>query len=365
MADEPTRVVHVLGRLDIGGAERMLLSLCKSIPIHTARHTVIALSGRSGSLTSAFAEAGVGQELCSMKPPYSFAWRLSRTLHRLRPDVVISHVSLASGVILLVARLTGIPRRVAVFHSDGDGHLPQKRRIYRFLMRLFLRLNATDAVGVTASTLKFGGVSAARRVSSSVIPNAVDLTAFRLADRRQARQELGLCDDGVLLMHAGRAAPEKNRRALPRLLAELGAETQLVLAGASTIDDLDLSNNDPLMKRIHVVGAVAHIGRLLAASNVLVLPSIREGLPLVVLEALASGRPVVATDLPGIRLAAEQLPHIHLVPLGSSPKQYARAVEVVLRTPHTPEEIRLSLAGSRFDLSCALDFWTDLCRRNP
>ena len=76
----------------------------------------------------------------------------------MRPDVVVSHVSLSSAVILLVACLAGVPVRVARMWSEGDGR-PDTRvwRLRRALLRRLLRQVATDVVGVTAAALKLAG----------------------------------------------------------------------------------------------------------------------------------------------------------------------------------------------------------------
>ncbi|HYN95246.1 MAG TPA: glycosyltransferase family 4 protein, partial [Pilimelia sp.] len=75
------------------------------------------------------------------------------------------------------------------------------------------------------------------------------------------------------------------------------------------------------------------VAALMRAATVVLLPSDREGLPGVVLEALAVGTPVVATDLPGTRYIAEQLPGITLVPADADPGHWAAAVRAATPPP--------------------------------
>jgi len=338
----------------------MLLSLAQATAGSGVRHSAVCLSGRSGALTDEFANAGVTESLCGVKPLWSFPVRLRGRLRRMRPDVVVSHVSLASGLVLALAALSGIRVRVALFHSDGDGRaVGGLRRAYRSIMRLLLRLTATHIVGVTPSTLGFAGLATSPR--ALVIPNAVDVDHFAPEDRDSARGALDLPLDADVVLHAGRAAPEKNRQALVPILRCLDDQTHLLMAGADTTEDLNVADGDLVLQRISNHGPVADIRPLLAACDVVLLPSVREGLPMVVLEALAAGRPVVATDLPGLRSIAGTLPDLYLVPSGFDPADFAAAVARVLENRRTPDKIHATVAGSQFDLKRVAERWTRLC----
>lgn len=356
----PTAVVHVMGRLDVGGAERMLLQITRRLVSegHSA-HDVVALSGQRGRLSSDFAAAGVRDVPCGIRPVPTFPLRLWRTFRRLRPDIVVSHVSLASGLVLLLAALAGVRERVAVMHSDGDGRsLSTPRRFYRAGSRRLLMFTATTTLGVTSSTLAFAGRSPC--ADARVVPNAVDLDWFTIRDAESARSGLGIDSQATVLLHIGRAAPEKNRAVLVPCLHALGDDAVLVVSGANAVDDLgDIAD---VRGRIVNAGLVDDVRPLLAAADVLMLPSIREGLPLVVLEAIASGRPVVATDLPGIRAACGDYPDVSLVPLGTTPEGYAESVRVALRSTRSPGQVRASVERSAHDLNRVLEEWRTVCR---
>ncbi|RKT79774.1 glycosyltransferase involved in cell wall biosynthesis [Terracoccus luteus] len=358
--DGPASVVHVMGCLDVGGAERMLLQTTRRLVAEGhSRHTVVALSGRHGRLTGDFAAAGVPDVPCATTPWATFPVRLALTLRRLRPDVVVSHVSLASGLVLLVAAAVGVRRRVAVMHSDGDGRPGSRvRRAYRAVSRVLLRLGATTVVGVTPSTLAFSG----RRPGPTavVLPNAVDLTRFTPEDAGASRRALGLPSSGRVLLHVGRGSPEKNRAALVPLLRELDDDAVLLLAGAADAGDLGPVGDD-VRHRVHDLGLLDDVRPAVAAADVLVLPSVREGLPLVVLEALAAGRPVVASDLPGIRAACGDLDGVTLVAPAAGPAAFAAAVRRTLDDAVPPDRVRATMVGSSHDLERVLEQWRRVC----
>lgn len=357
----PVHALHALGQLEIGGAERMLLSICRSVDPAAVRHSVMALSGRRGRLSTEFEAAGVAELLCSVRPLATFAWRAWRLMRRERPDVVVSHVSLASGVVLLVAALAGVDRRIAVFHSDGDGRPASRaRRAYRGAMRWLLARTATHAVGVTASALEFG-VPTPGRALRTVVPNAVDLVAFVPEPADGARARLGLPAGPLVVAHVGRAAPEKNRASLPRILEQLPPDSALVLAGAESTDDLRMPDDAGLRARVTNLGPVGDVRSVLCAADVVVLPSVREGFPLVVLEALACGRPVVASDLPGLRLVADDLEDLALVPVDAPPEAFARAIEAAAARPRTADEIRATVDAAGFGIDAVARRWESLC----
>jgi glycosyltransferase involved in cell wall biosynthesis len=352
-------IVHVMGQLQTGGAEKMLLNLCEVMPSSRFRQTVISMAGAPGDLSEAFLALGVPEVICRLEPRPRFARRFIRALRGTRPDVLVSHISLASALVLLLGAWARVPRRIAVFHSDGDGK-PQtpRRRIYRAAMRILLRRVATDVVGVTASTLAFSGVTDDR---GTVIPNAVDLRHPLPADRRAAARALGLETYECVIAHVGRGAAEKNRGVLPDVMRRLPERCGLVLAGAEDIADLRLEAQDPLQPRIRNLGTLPTAFPLLAAADVLLLPSVREGLPLVILEALSMGCPVVASNLPGIRELAAVLPGITLVDDPADVAGFASAVEAALRTSDSPADMRRHLVAARYDLASVASRWEDLC----
>jgi glycosyltransferase involved in cell wall biosynthesis len=357
-----TSVVHVMGRLDVGGAERMLLALCRSMPADRFSQSVITLSGLPGRLSSDYERSGVTELPCAIKGNRPFAWRFAQSLKEAKTDVLISHVSLASGALLLIARFSGVPRRVAVFHSDGDSRrVTGVRRVYRWLMRRTLSFAATDIIGVTASTLAFSGIDDKR---SMVIPNSVDLKAFQPLERIRARATLALPNEDVVLAHVGRASPEKNRRVLPSIIASYPEPSILALAGAENDTDLELAPGDPIRQRIADFGIMDDMPILFSAADVMVLPSLREGLPLVILEAISCGCPVVASDLPGIRSVAANLPDVSLVPVGASPADFAEAIQKAISNRRPSVDMRRSLIDASLDLETSVDRWVKVCDPN-
>lgn len=361
------RVLHVIGCLDRGGAETVSLDLCRAVAPTDVEQTFVTVNGFEGSLAGQFRAAGAHVTQCPFDPRRSFAARLWRLLRATRPDVVVSHVSLSSGPILLLARAAGVPVRVARVWSAGDGRRDTRaRRARRALFRRLLRHGATDVVAVTAAALRFARPPRADP-RYRVLYNSVDPTRLAGADRVTARRRWGLPDEATVLVHLGRAAPEKNRPFLVEVhrAAHLRRPgTRLLVAGAGGTADLTGAHpevvDDPT---VVLAGEVADIAPVLAAADVLLLPSLREGLPGVVLEALAAGVPVVASDLPCVREVADQVPGVLPLPLSAGPGRWAEcALTQADTSPAHRAGIIRGLRASPFLLDRSVRAWRELWR---
>jgi glycosyltransferase involved in cell wall biosynthesis len=210
---------------------------------------------------------------------------------------------------------------------------------------------------VRASYIRELGIAPER---IEVIYNSVDLSAFRMgpfspSERKARRGAVGLAES-PLLLNVARHTPQKG---LLDLIAAMdtaplratGARLLLVGLGPDT---------ETIRARVHALGldaAVSLLGRrsdiheLMELSDVFVLPSIYEGLPLALLEALATGLPVVASDLPEIREVTGER-GAYLVPAGQ-PALLAHAIASLVTFPEAgkalAQEGRL-LVETRFDL---------------
>ncbi|MDG4764777.1 glycosyltransferase family 4 protein [Solwaraspora sp. WMMD406] len=365
----PVHVVHVIGTLDRGGAETLSLDMCRAIPADEVRQTFVTMGGREGSLAPRFRAAGADVVEVPQRPAVTFPWRLRRCLRQRRVDVVVSHISLFSAVVLTVAAATGVPVRIARMWSEGDGRRDTvARRLLRAVLRRLLRLVATDIVAVSDAAMAYAG----RRVGMAgcrILYNSVDATRVAGGDRAAARQRWGISPDDVVIGYIGRASPEKNRPFLVDVHRAVRARTEspavrLLIVGPSGVDDVVSAHPDvPDDPTVILGGEVDEIASVLAAADVFVLPSHWEGLPGVVLEALAAGLPVVATNLPCLREASRYVDGLTLVDLSAGPHRWAEEVTRAARsTPADRDRIQGSFVTSPFQTRHAAAQWRSLWR---
>ena len=293
------RVLHVAQPCD-GGVARYLVAACRDQAARGWDVTVACPDG--GRLADDLALAGLARlRWPSVRSPglaaFAEAARLRVLVDRVRPDVVHLHSSKAG----LAGRLGAVPMRVpVVFQPHGwswlavDGALRSASVAWEraAARRTALCLCVSDA---EAQQGRAHGV----RGRYAVVRNGVDLTRFRPADgtaRAEARARLGLPDRVPLAVCVGRLTRQKGQDVLLAAWPEVRQrcpEARLALVGDG---DLRLAP----APGVTFTGALDDVRDWLAAADVFVLPSRWEGLSLSVLEALAVGRAVVVSDIPGL-----------------------------------------------------------------
>lgn len=224
---------------------------------------------------------------------------LSAVVRSIDPTVVHLHSAKAG----LAGRLAIRGRRTTVFQPHAWSFLAAGG-VLGAISRTWERWATrwTDLVVAVSAAEASRGVAAGVSAPVVVTPNGVDLQRWRPRDRARARAELGL-EPGPLALCAGRIAHQKGQDVLVRawpLIRTRVPGARLVLVG-------DGPERQNLMAMggvgVELHGSVDDLAPWYAAADVVVLPSRWEGMALVPLEAMASGRPVVATDVDGVREA--------------------------------------------------------------
>ncbi|HTA90737.1 MAG TPA: glycosyltransferase family 4 protein [Polyangiaceae bacterium] len=221
-----------------------------------------------------------------------------------RIDAVLGSWAYPDGFAAVVlAQMLGVPAVIKLHGSDMNvvAKWPGPRRCLRWALPRAERVVAVSGALVGAAVQL--GVP---RERIDLVPNGIDRTKFKPRDRQQARRELGLPLQGPLLLYVGHVTQAKGAFDLVRAFAaarsRLPASARLVLVGDGAELEACKKLGRELSDAISFVGAERHerIPTWLAACDALALPSWNEGMPNVVLEALASGRRVVATRVGGI-----------------------------------------------------------------
>lgn len=187
-----------------------------------------------------------------------------------------------------------------------------------------------------------------------LVPNGVDLELFQISDRAEARAGLGLHADGPLVLVVGHLIERKDPLlALEAFLAGAPRGARLAFVGRGPLE-AELAAGVAARgagDRVQLVGEKqpAEIAQWLAASNLLLLTSHREGRPNVVLEALAAGRPVVATEAGGTR---EVLPEPRMLATSRNAAGIGEHISALLQDPPQPESLREFVEPLSWERSC-------------
>ncbi len=260
-------------------------------------------------------------------------------------DLIHAHWILPNGYVAArVARATGVPYVVTLHGSDV--FMAERNRLFSALARRALAGAAhvtSCSAELSARLLAVAGEEHASKVV--LVPNGTERSAARAGAGRADAGAAGMPAGCRPVVAVGRLVDKKGFRhlldAAPRILERV-PEARIVLGGGGPLERplREQARRLGIEDAVVFTGALDH-GRaleLLAGAEVVVMPSVRDprgnvdGLPIVVLEAMAAGRPVVASDVSGLPLAIEDGRTGLLVPAGR-PEAIADAVVALLEDP--------------------------------
>lgn len=334
------RALHIITGLGVGGAEQQLRLLLRHLPVDC---DVVTLTN-PGAVADGLMADGVRVVHLGMRGNRDLAAlpRLVRLIRAGRYDLVHTHLYRACLYGRLAARLAGVRAVVATEHSLGDAQM-EGRALTAGVRALYLageRLGSvTVAVSPTvAGRLERWGVPAPR---IEIVPNGIDLARFRFdaARRARTRRRLGLPEGAYVVGGIGRLTAGKRFDVLVRGLARLPDDHWLLLVGGGPEESV-------LRRTAHEAGVADRVlftgerpcipdgspgpdlPSLTAAMDVLASPSPQEAFGLAVVEALASGLPVLYASCPAVEdLPARTTTGARCVRGG--PEAYARAITEV------------------------------------
>lgn len=264
-----------------------------------------------------------------------------------RPDVIVGAFAYPDGfAAVCLGRLLGVPAVVKVHGSDIDV-LPNDKRL-RGPIGWGLQ-QAARVVAVSSQLAEGVRALGVPRDRIDMVLNGVDTKLFRPRNRAAARAELGRPAGRRTLLFVGSLTRDKGILDLLKSFEQLArtqSDVDLVIAGSGVEEPACRKAAERLGDRITMTGYLPHdqLSRWMAACDALVLPSCHEGTPNVVLEALASGRRVVATSVGGIPDVLRDPELGELIPPNDE-AALSSALERVLRRPYDPRRIA-ALAGS-------------------
>ena len=310
------RIAHVISDTNIGGAGRYLLALLPELRPMTGNHSLCP----EGALAAALRSQGM-PELSPAPSECSFSFGLWRwLLHRLEPaDVVHTHASLAAR---LVAKHKGYPV-VLTRHTLGPDLPPGGYKGWQRWLHRWVAVNLSDAVIAVSEACR-------QRLLAEGVPEScvrliyhgIDPTPYLSATRAGWRQRLGLTATEPVLITVARLAPVKGLKFALEAAAILQRDnilTWLFVWQGSELSSLQEQTAALCLgQQVRWLGYQTDIPGLMAAADIKILPSLQEALGLVILEAMAAGLPIVASNVGGIPELVQDGQYGILVPPGTS-----------------------------------------------
>jgi glycosyltransferase involved in cell wall biosynthesis len=335
----PVVLAELAGSAAYGGGERYLELLFDRLD--RARYRTLLICPEPGPFVRRMKERGVETHLIHLAPLFNpiALWRLTRLLAREQVTILQTHGARANFYGRIAGRLAGVPVIISTVHNSLKDYEVRslRRMLYSFLLRLTLPLVHRIICVSDANRRDLIDECPAAEARTQTVYNGVDPSAFPLEpDRQKVRQELGITQ-GPLLVMIARLTEQKGHRYLLQAFPELlNTWPQLccVFVGDGELREQlhRLAVELAVEGSCRFVGVREDIADILAAADVVVLPSLSEGFPFVLLEALAMGCPIVASQVNGIPEMIENHKTGLLVP-ARDPQALAAAIQEVLSDP--------------------------------
>ncbi|MDP1946238.1 MAG: glycosyltransferase family 4 protein [Nitrospirota bacterium] len=345
----PVVVAELAGSASYGGGERYLELLFERLD--RTRYQPLLICPEPGSFVGRMEARGVETHLVHLAPLFNpFAlWRLTRLLVQQRVTILQTHGARSNFYGRIAGRLAGVPVIISTVHNSLKDYevRPLKRWLYMYLLRLTLPLVHRIICVSDSNRRDLIAECSAVAAKTQTVYNGVDPSAFSSQpDRQTVRKELGTTQ-GPVLVTIGRLTEQKGHRyllaALPGLLKTWPQLCCLFVGEGELRDALHHMAIDLGVERAcRFVGVRTDIADILAAGDLFVLPSLSEGFPFVLLEALAMGCPVVASRVNGIPELIEEGKTGLLVP-ARDPQALALAIQKLLSDPAAAS--RMGAAG--------------------
>jgi len=337
------KVLHVIDSLHLGGAQEVVLNLATCGNRRRFSHEVATMHGR-GVYWDRMQVLGI--PLHSLSPHKFFPWyaaSLPALLLRGGFDILHCHLVASNIIAKPLGRLCRVPVVLNHDHTNDDYRANGRARLA--LDTLSNRL-ASHIIAVSDSCRRF--LVERERVPEekiTLVQNAIDLRRYSPAcgTRSEARKALGLPENGTVVAGVGRLNPQKNFSLFVRVAAEVlkrHPQAVFVLAGDGPEEELlrKLAQESRLAERLHFCGYVPDARQVYLSADVVLMPSLFEGLPMSLLEAMAMRVPVVASALDGIAEVVDDGRDGFLVPSGDA-KLFCERVCQLIENPSLAREL--------------------------
>lgn len=295
----PQRILHVVGRMDRAGAETMLMNLYREMDKGRFQFDFVYFTNEVCDFDDEINALGGRIVRISSDNSVSRALKLFGILRQGNWSVVHVHTLFSSGLFLLAAKMAGVPRRIVHAHNTSDENNGSPvGRSYKRLMRWLLSWVPSDylACGTAAGSFMFPG-----RQGVHIIPNAIDIPRFLHSSNERRLGPSPAQPGRVVILQVGRLVPVKNHSLSVKIAAaldEAGVDFKMLFVGAGPEKEAieRLITMHGLESRVHLLGIRKDIPELMRSADIMLMPSLYEGFPVVLVESQAAGLPAIVAS---------------------------------------------------------------------
>lgn len=311
MNAEPIRVLQVVGRMDRGGIETMIMNLYRNIDRTKVQFDFLAHYGREAAYNDEIrAMGGRIYEMPALRDEkHVFFWKFFSYLRALNKffcehreyKIIHGHMTNTAALYLPIAKKYGATCRIV--HSHSTRSKKGLLGILTAFLHKFATKDATDFFSCSEAAEKwFFSDAIIKSGKVHILSNAIDGKRFRFDSmRRKAMREKLDLGDALAIVQVARFRPEKNQAFMLDVLREIlkvNKNAVLIYVGDGPLEEEVKAKATAygVNEQVRFLGDRADVPDILQAADVFVLPSSWEGLPLTVIEAQASGLHCVVSD---------------------------------------------------------------------
>ena len=295
--NKPIRIAQIMGKWVGGGVEAVVMNYYRYIDRNKIQFDFICDEDSTCIPYEEIEKLG-GKVI--LIPPYQKIFKYHKELKRVLKEgkykIVHSHINTLSVFSLFAAKCAGVPIRIAHSHSTTNKK-EKKKNLLKQILRPFSKLFATDYMCCSELSGRWlFGNKEYDKGNVYLLNNAIDLEKFKFDEniRREKRKKLKIDDDTLVIGHIGRFVEQKNHRFLIDIFNEVHKQNNnslLLLAGQGPLMEemKEKVKNLGLSDFVQFLGQRNDVAELYQAFDVFCLPSLYEGLPVVGIEAQASG----------------------------------------------------------------------------
>lgn len=324
------KILHIFGKMDRAGAETRTIEIMRNIDRTKYKFDFVACSGKSGDYDEEIAALG-GVVYKEYIYTIKFFFHLFKLIRNNKYDCVHSHIHYTSGYIMFIAWLAGCKKRITHFRTAGNKteNKTLKNRILKVMVSIF----STDILSVNESTMRsVWGDNWKTEKKCSVLVNGIESKFIPDFNAYDFKKEMHL--EGLqVLLHVGRIEKEKNHIFIINIFDQYlkqHSNARLVLVGRNTTKEAELVIKHirelGLQDKILMTGLRSDVYNFLNMADVMIFPSLWEGLPGAVLEALSTGLPVVASNISCHQEIKNFIPGLSVVDLNESISKWVDAI---------------------------------------
>ena len=332
MNKKPIRVAHIIGKWLGGGVEAVVMNYYRHIDHSKIQFDFIC---DEDSVNIPYEEIEKLGGKVILIPPYQKIFKYQKELRKVLKDgeykIVHSHINTLSVFPLYAAKRVGVPVRIAHSHSTTNKK-EWKKNLLKQILRPFSKKYATYYMCCSelAGRWLFGD-KAYDEGKVYLLNNAIDLDKFKYDEkiRNNKRKELGINEDTLVIGHIGRFVAQKNHTFLIDIFNEIhkkNKDSLLMLVGQGPLmNEIQAKvNNLGLKDSVIFLGQRSDVNELYQAMDVFILPSLYEGLPVVGVEAQASGLLCFLSD--DMTKETKVLESTVFMSLNDTPEKWADAI---------------------------------------